>query len=66
MGPNLSELLRAPSVYDRRGEWPSGPAIFISFTGVKHDCVRSETGWATFRMNDQNSSFRRPSEGALN
>ena len=28
--------------------------------------VRSETGWATFRMNDQNSSLRHPSEGTLN
>ena len=36
-----------------RGEWPSGPASSISFTEVKHGCVRSETGWATFRMNDQ-------------
>ena len=34
-------------------EWPSGPASSISFTEVKHGCVRSETGWATFRMNDQ-------------
>ena len=24
-----------------------------------------KTGWATFRMNDQNSSPRRPSEGTL-
>ena len=29
-------------------------------------CVRSETGWATFQMKDQNSSLRRPSEGTLN
>ena len=36
-----------------RGEWPSGPASSISFTEVKHGCVRSETGWATFQMNDQ-------------
>ena len=28
--------------------------------------VRSETGWAAFQMNDQNSSLRRPSEGTLN
>ena len=39
-----------------RGEWPSGPASSISFTEVKHGCVRSETGWATFRMNDQNTA----------
>ena len=51
---------------DLRGEWPSGPASSISFTEAKHGCVRSETGWATFRMNDQNSSLRRPSEGTLN
>ena len=36
-----------------RGEWPSGPASSISFAEVKHGCVRSETGWVTFRMNDQ-------------
>ena len=36
-----------------RGEWPSGPAKAISFTEVKLGCVRSETGWATFQMNDQ-------------
>ena len=36
-----------------RGEWPSGPASSISFTEGKHGCVRSETGWATFQMNDQ-------------
>ena len=39
-----------------RGEWPSGPASSISFTEVKHGCVRSETGWATFRMNDQKTA----------
>ena len=48
------------------GEWPSGPASSLSFTEVKHGSVRSETGWATFHMNDQNSSPRRPSEGTLN
>ena len=48
------------------GEWPSGPARSISFTEVKHDCVRSEGGWATFRMNDQSSSLYRPSKGTLN
>ena len=48
------------------GEWPSGPASSISLTEVKHGCVRSETGWATFQMNDQNSSLSRPSEGTLN
>ena len=31
-----------------------------------HGCVRSETGWTTFQMNDQNSSLSRPSEGTLN
>ena len=49
-----------------RGEWPSGPASSISLTEVKHGCVRSETGWVTFEMNDQNSSLRHPSEGMLN
>ena len=39
-----------------RGEWPSGPASSISFTEVKHGCVRSETGWATFQMNDQKAA----------
>ena len=48
------------------GEWPSGPASSISLTEVKHGCVRLETGWATFQMNDQNSSLSRPSEGTLN
>ena len=51
---------------DEQGEWPSGPANSISLTEVKHRCVRSETGWATFQMNDQNSSLSRPSEGTLN
>ena len=50
----------------QRGEWPSGPASSISLTEVKHGCVRSETGWATFQMNDQNSSLSRSSEGTLN
>ena len=49
-----------------RGEWPSGPASSISLTEVKHGYVRSETGWATSQMNDQNSSLSRPSEGTLN
>ena len=49
-----------------RGEWPSGPASSISLTYVKHGCGRSETGWATFQMNDQSSSLSRPSEGTLN
>ena len=35
-------------------------------TEVKHGCVRSETGWVTFQMNDQNSSLSHPSEGTLN
>ena len=51
---------------EMRGEWPSGPANSINFTEVKHGCVRSETGWATFRMTDQNSLLRRPSQGTLN
>ena len=38
----------------------------LLITEVKHDCVRSETGQATFQMNDQNGSLRRPSEGMLN
>ena len=37
-------------------EWPSGPASSISFTEVKHGCVRSETGWVTFQMNDQKTA----------
>ena len=52
--------------YRKRGEWSSGPASSISLTEVKHRCVRSETGWATFQMNDQNSSLCCPSEGTLN
>ena len=48
------------------GEWPNGPASSNYLTEVKHGCVRSETGWATFQMNDQNSSLCRPSEGTLN
>ena len=48
------------------GELPSSPASSISLTEVKHGCVRSETEWATFQMNDQNSSLSRPSEGTLN
>ena len=40
----------------KRGEWPSGPASSISLTEVKHGCVRSETGWATFQMNDQKTA----------
>ena len=35
---------------------PSGPAKAISFTEVKHGCVRLETGWATFQINDQKSA----------
>ena len=47
---------------------PTGvsPASSISLTEVKKGCVRSETGWATFQMNDQNSPLSRPSEGSLN
>ena len=44
------------TILSLRGEWPSGPASFISFTEVKHGCVRSETGWATFQMNDQKTA----------
>ena len=32
---------------------PSGSTKTISFTEVKHGCVRSKTGWATFQINDQ-------------
>ena len=46
--------------------WPSHPASSISFTEVKHGCVRSETGWATFQLNDQNSLLRGHLEGTLN
>ena len=49
-----------------RGEWPSGPASSINLTEVKHGCIWSKTGWATFQMNSQNSSFSRPLEGTLN
>ena len=28
----------------QRGEWPIGPASSISWTEVKHGCVRSEDG----------------------
>ena len=38
------------------GEWPSSPAKIIGFTEVKHGCVRSETGWATFQINDQKTA----------
>ena len=40
-------------------------AISIGLTEVKHGCVRSETGWAIFKMNDQHSSFLRLLEGTL-
>ena len=53
------------SYLNMRGEWPSGPASLISLTEVKYGCVRSETGWVTFQMNDQNSSLRRLSERTL-
>ena len=39
-----------------QSEWPSGPASPTSVAEVKNDCVRSETGWATFQMNDQNAT----------
>ena len=48
-----------------RGERPSGLASSISLSEVTHGYVRSETGWATFQMNDQKSSLHRPSEGTL-
>ena len=48
-----------------RGEGPSGTASSNSLTEVKRGCARSETGWADFQMNDQNSSFHRPSEGTF-
>ena len=41
-------------------EWPSGPASSTGSAEVKHGCVRSETGWATFQMSDQNGSLRHP------
>ena len=37
-----------------------------SLTEGKYGCVRSESGWVTFQMNDQNNLPCRPSEGALN
>ena len=66
--PLVREIVLVQQQYAmiEQGEWPSGPASCISFTEVKHGCVRSETGWATFQMKDQNSSLRRPSEGTLN
>ena len=54
------------SLVQMQGEWPSGPASSTSLTKVKHGCVQSDSGWATFQMNDQNSPLRRPSEGTLN
>ena len=48
-----------------RGEWPSGLASSISGAVVNHGCVRSESGSATFHINDQNSSLYRLSEWTL-
>ena len=64
--PQIYVDVSATGLNYMRGEWPSGPASSISLTEVKHGCVRSETRWATFQMNDQNSSLSRPSEGTLN
>ena len=44
------------SRHTERGEWLSSPANYISFTKVKHGCVRSETGWATLQINDQKTA----------
>ena len=59
-------VMRSGHMMEKWGEWPSGPVSSISFTEIKHGCVRSETGWVTFQMNDQNSSLRHPSEETLN
>ena len=66
--PNVMRILKySVEIYlgHLRGERQSGPASSISLTEVKHGCVRSETGWATFQMNDENSSLHRPSERPL-
>ena len=63
---NMRQNLKSREFSSTTGEWPSGPANSISSTEVKDGCVPSETGWATFHMNDQNSSLRRPLEGTLN
>ena len=34
----------------------------ISLTEVIHGCVRSEAGWATIHIDDQNNSLSLPSE----
>ena len=44
---------------------PSGLANSITLTEVKNGCVWSETGWAAFQMNNQNSSLRHLSKGTL-
>ena len=51
-------MVNAPNnlSYSMRGEWPSGPASSISFTEVKHGCVRSKSGLATFQMEDQKTA----------
>ena len=59
---NLSELTKNDD-HNSTIEWPSGPASSIDLPEVKDGCARSESGWATFQLNEQNSSLRRPSEG---
>ena len=69
MNSNMARKLVLYEFYDLsqvRGEWPSGPASSTSLTEVKHDCVLSETGRATFQVNNQRSSLCRLSEGTLN
>ena len=44
----------------------SGPSSSNGSAEVRHGCVWAEIEWATFQMNYQNSSIRRPSEGMLN
>ena len=70
LNPSLMRAFIRPFVVENmnllQGEWPSGLASSIGLTEVKHGCVRSETGWATFQISDQNNSLGRPSEGTSN
>ena len=56
MTPLFALAFQTSNIQEKRGEWPSGSASSISFTEVKHGCVRSEAGWATFQMNDQKTA----------
>ena len=48
------------------GATAPNPASSTCLAEVRHGCVRSETGWVTFQMNDQNTSLCHPSKGTLN